>query len=55
MTNAEKELISEISNYKRMILETNSKTRKCQLYRHIYKLEKELKIYRYYRNKLVTT
>lgn len=49
MSNAEKELIIEINNYKKMIFETNSKTRKTQLQRHINKLKKELQIYRFYR------
>ena len=51
MNNAEKQLVLEINNYKKMIRETNSVTRKVQLQRHIYKLEKELKTYRFYRQK----
>lgn len=51
MTITEKETIFEIQSYKKMILETNSKTRKFQLQMHINKLKKELQIYRFYRYK----
>lgn len=49
MSKAEKDLITEINSYKKMILETNSRTRKFQLQRHINKLKKELQIYRFYK------
>lgn len=45
MNSAEREIICEIEKYKKLMLETNSQTRKLQLQKHIHKLEKDLKIY----------
>lgn len=52
MSNAELDLIKEINQYREQLSKTQSKQRQYQLWQHIRKLEKELRIYRNYRRKL---
>ena len=46
MSKAEIEVINEIQQYKHQLSQTQSKQRQHQLWNHIRKLERELKIYR---------
>lgn len=52
MSKQEKLLVDEINQYRQQLGKTQSKQRQYQLWQHIRKLEKELKIYRNYRSKL---
>ena len=51
MSNAEQRHIEEIEYYQKQLTKTKSQKRKNDLLKHINKLKKELKIYRWLRYK----